>query len=511
MITFSKTLVSKRAGKVSVVPTTELEFASIGTSGKYNYAEKLSTSNLSFKMMNDLYYANVWIRAIIDRIVDRTCNIQPIIKPVQSKIENDVQRKKDLPEEVLTNIETLEEWMVNPNDNNESFSALRKKSLRDILRYDAGCYEIVTGVSNSNPVIRLYAVAGDSVRINPDKKGMLNNKAYVQVDADYKEVAKWNKDEMIYFIANPQAGKIYGTSPLESLNQTILAELNASQYNSDFFANNATPRIAVKLKKMGIGQGTAAMKRFKQWWEQELEGKPHKPIIVGTEQGEIDIDKISVTNEDMEFSEYLFWLLMKIMSVYKMQPAILGISPKDSKPGDIVQQLEQFKIDAIKPQLTLFREKFNSQMIMSEKVFGMDNVYLDFDLEIGDKKIEAEVAEKYLRSGVITINEIRSQALGLTPAYWGNVPYLQNNVAPFGVGPNGPALPMKPGDEDVPNLQTDSKAFIRNYLMNSKAYSGYPVGWEDMELVDRLDILKRILRQKEREIDKVFLSFDGAE
>ena len=81
-------------------------------------------------------------------------------------------------------------------------------------------------------------------------------------------------------------------------------------------------------------------------------------------------------------------------------------------------------------------------------------------------------------------------------------------MAPFGLGSDGTsALPMKPGEERVPNIQTDSKKFIENYIMNSKVLNGHPVGWDDMEMVDRLEILKRILRQKEQEIDKVFLSF----
>ena len=67
---------------------------------------------------------------------------------------------------------------------------------------------------------------------------------------------------------------------------------------------------------------------------------------------------------------------------------------------------------------------------------------------------------------------------------------------------------MKPGDDvRVPNIATDSKKFLENYIANSKALTGHAVGWEDMEMVDRLEILKRILRQKEQEIDKVFLSF----
>ena len=437
MMTFSKTLVTKSSGKLSVMDSDELEFGNVGGAAD-NYAEKISPSNLTFGDMNNIYYANVWIRAIVDRIVDRVCNIQPMIKPIYSKIEDEMKDSKDLPDIVKKKIESIQKWIANPNDNNESFTSLRKKVLRDILKYDSAGYEIVRGVKTGDEkIIRLYAVAGDTIKLNPNKKGMLEgNNAYQQIDSGMKKVASWNKDEIIYFVSNPQSGRVYGTSPLESLNQTVIAELNASQYNSDFFKNNATPRIAVMMEKMGMGQASAAMKRFKNWWEKELEGKPHKPIILGTEQGSVKIEKISMSNTDMQFSEYLFWLLIKIMAVYKMQPAIMGISPKDSKPGDIKEQLEQFKIDAIKPQLSLFKEKINTQIIWNKKAIGFDDIYLDFDLEMGDKDAEAKVHKSYLESGVVMINEVRAM-IGLTPVYWGNVPYLQNNVAPFGLGNDG--------------------------------------------------------------------------
>lgn len=507
MISFSKTL-SKKATKTSMVIDDDVYYASIG-SGDAKYKDKISPSKLTFTQMDNIYYANVWVRAVVDRIVDRVCTIKPIIKPINSRLKG----SKDIPDKTKKNIELVESWIENVNQNNESLSTVRKKVLRDILKYDAGAIEKVSGFEvkgkEDNPTVHLYAVAGDTIKLSPNNKGLLTGNAYRQVDYSMKEIASWTIDEMAYFIANPQSGRYYGNSPLESLHQTIVAELNASQYNSDFFTNNATPRISVSLKNMGIGQGTVAMKRFKEWWDKELEGKPHKPIILGSEQGEIDIKQISLSNDDMQFSQYMVWLLVKIMATYKMQPSIMGIMGKDSNPGDISEQFEQFKIDAIKPQLNLFKEKINPFVIMHKSGFNMDDVYLDFDFKVGDEKIQAEINERYLRSGVVTINDIR-ESIGLPRVYWGDVPYLQNNVAPFGVGPNGPALPTsnQNGNESVPNVETDSKKFIKNYIQQGKDYRGYPVGWNDIEEVDRLEILKKLLKQKENMINKYYMSFE---
>jgi len=518
MISLKKSLpavdIYKSNSKISVLDSDELGYGSRTNTGeKDSYAQKLAARGLSFEEMEMIYVANVWVRSAVDRIVERVSGVQPLIKPLGLKIE-DYQDGK-VPDSVKRDMDAIGELIIRPNDNNETFTDIRKKYSRDLLKFDASAIEIVTDmdINRSKNKARLYNVSGDQVKVNVDNNGMIKN--YKQVKRNMQVVATWSKSEMIYGMLNPQSNKVYGLSPAESLIQTVTAELYASQYQLDFYYNNATPRFAVMMEGLGIGQGSTAMNRFRKWWDDELRGNPHRPIILGTENGKISFQQVGLSNQDMEFQQYSIWLLNKICSVYKIMPSLIVSLPSLQNKGEYKDMNDQFNLEAIKPHLSLFAEQVNQQIIFSEDVMGIKSAYLDFDLVIGDKKEQAEIHERYARMGVLTINDIRTRGLGLAPVPWGNVPYLQNNLAPFGAGKNGQVLPGNLDEanqqlndgisvddiSNVPNTSIASKKIIEQYLSKTNK----PIGWENLEVNERLFIVEKLLKEKEDWLSKVYI------
>lgn len=503
MISFSKSLTLSKA-RSSSLTSVEFDYGKTGEKGNEKYAEKVSVKGLSFEQMDKMYLSNPWVRACVDRIVERASLITPLVKPIGNTKDG---KEKD---KIKAEIEKVNELMINPNPNNESFTNIRKKINRDILKYDAAGIEIVHGknLRTGQGLAELYSVSGDTIKVNSSEYGMLNKiKAYHQVDPKTLEiVTSFSKDELAYLINNPQSNRVYGLSPLESLIQTVTAELYSSQYNLDFFYNNATPRFAVMMEGLGIGQGSAALKRFRQWWDGELKGNPHKPIIIGTESGKINFEKVGLTNEEMQFQQYSAWLLMKIMVIYKMQPLILGVTDKTATSKDYDTQERVFKTDAVKPLLVLFAESFNRQVVWRNSVLGLRNVYLDFDLDLVDKKEQSEWHKNYAQLGVLTINDIRTKGLGLEAVAWGDVPYLQNNVTAFGAGPNGYAVPPVTNPDgsqaNVPNTAVASKRYIEQYVSKN---DGLPIGWENVEPNERLEIIEQLLKDRSRALNKYFI------
>lgn len=512
MIGFTKSFFSKQLDeKQSAIDSDEIEYGSY--SGGKAYAEKISVKNLSFKQMDSMYRSNVWVRAIVDKIVERVTDVAPIIKPLRNYSGTDfTETSNKLPDSVKKNMDALNELIVMPNNNNETFTNIRKKISRDLLKYDAAAIEIIKGadLANNKRVIQLYAIGGNSLKLNSSIKGVLSDSddAYIQVDRNMKYVAQWSKEKIMYFLLNPQSDRVYGLSPLESLIQTVTAELYASDYNLNFFYNNATPRFAVLMEGLALGQGAAALQRFRHWWDSELRGNPHRPIVIGTEAGKIQFQKVGMSNEEMQFQEYSKQLLQKIMVVYKMQPIVLGVDSSNGSKMSSEEQVRQFKIEAVKPHLTAFTDKFNSQVVFSKSALNIKDAYLDFDLDTVDKKIQAEWNEIYLKNGVITINEIRVKGLGMTPVPWGNVPYLQNNLVPFGEGKNGQAVPGNKEDVDLtqsdgntPNANLMSRSMIRDFIAKSGTH---PIGWEDMEISERLEIVGELIKSREQFLNKVY-------
>lgn len=503
---FTKSFFSKASGKQSSIDSPEI---SMGTSDRETYAEKLAVKGLTYDQMNKMYMANVWVRACVDKIVNRVSEISPVVKSVVTADKE----TGELPDEIKANIEIVDKVISNPNSMNEGFNQVRKKAVRDILQYDASAIEIVKTISTNKAEssIQMYSVPGNEIKLNVDNKGQFRNPAssYIQVDKNMKVVATWSSEKLMYMMMNPRSNMVYGLSPLESLIQTITADLYSSDYNLNFFYNNATPRFAVMMEGVGIGQGSSSVERFRKFWETELRGKPHKPIILATEGGNIRLEKVGLNNDEMQFQEYSRWLLTKIMTIYSMQPIVLGIIDTNMGKMNSNEQARIFKQDAIKPQLTNLADKINQQIVFAKSGLGFNNVYLDFDLDLVDKNEQARWHEVYLRSGVLTINEIRVQGLGLQPVPWGGVPYLQNNLVPF--GQSGSAVPQSPSDYIVsapegktPQASTPvaGKSQLKQFLSSG---NGLPVGWEGIDPDERLKIVEKLIKLREKELSREFI------
>jgi HK97 family phage portal protein len=514
MIGFRKILSSpvlSKEAKVTSLNSDEVIYTGDNKNGKYATAERIFSKGLRYSQMKGMYLSNVWVRAVVDKTVERICNTPIIVKPLKGGDRYNTETSK-LPDDVKREMEIAENFLENPNSNNESLINIRKKVHRDSKIYDAAALEIVRAVKGGEKNIELYSVPGDSIQLNVDNRGILQKEAYLQIDQAMRVVGSFPKEKIMYMVSNPIANRVYGLSPLESLIQTVMAELYLSEYNLDFFYNNATPRFAVIMENLGLGQGGTAIERFRTFWDNELRGQPHRPIIVGTENGKIQIQKIGLNNEEMQFQEYSIWLLNKIMTVYGMQPAVLGLITGDlgkQNNTSIAEQERQFKIDAVKPQMIMLVDSLNRQIIRSEYGFGFKKIYLDYDLDLIDKKAQAEWHEIYLRSGVITINEIRTTGLGWEPVPWGNVPYLQNNLVPFGEGKNGQAVPGNPDDNSldesssVPNLAIANKNVIYDWIM-SDDNSPAPIGWSDLSKTQRIEAINIVIKDREKKLKKLY-------
>jgi len=249
---FAKATAVAASAKQSVIGGVEFSTAD-------SVPQKLLYRGLTYDEMEQMYIANVWVRACVDRIRLRLLDIQPTIKYFDSKPSDDAKAHR----------EAVEEMFVNPNGGIEDFDGLRTAIDKDLLIFDAGAMEIVTatdaGTDKTQP-FEIYSVAGDTIKKNVDERGVFRSEeaGYFQIDARGKKVATFPIDSLIYMMMNPSAGRIYGLSKLESLRQTVTAELYASQYSLDFFANDATPRFAVLFDNLGMGQADAAMKRVRQ-------------------------------------------------------------------------------------------------------------------------------------------------------------------------------------------------------------------------------------------------------
>ena len=498
--------------KTARIDSSELDFGR--TSGGTSYAEKLTVKGLTFQQMQGMYEIHVWVRACIDVIGERAADITPLVKPIQFEVDSKGQFK----DELKRDMDALASVINRPNQNQETFTDFQKKIYNDLHKFDAAAFEIVRSTFNEGGV-ELYSVAGKTIKLNKDRKGLFKDrsKAYIQLDPDTMEhVADWPQDKLCYMMKYPQSDKIYGLSPLETLVSTVTADLFAESFNMDFFTNQATPRFAVLFEGLGQGQTNPTLKRMREWWDQELKGKYHRPILLTTEgEGKIKFQKVGLTNEEMQFHQYSKWLLQKVMAIYKVQPIVLGLIDENMGKLNSEEQVRIFKANAIKPLLTLFADKINYSVVWAPAGLNKRSVFLDYDLDLVDKAEQAEWHDKYLQDGVLTINEIRVKGLGLPPVPWGNIPYLQNNLTPFGQSKDGETSAVPRSEEQIvqaPQETTMAPTSIsakclqgeyltrKNWEWTAEQAGDKPIGWENIPPTERMAIIEKIYLDRQKDL-----------
>ena len=149
MISFGKSIsgqvfAKQLTGKKGELDSDEIIYGGRST-GERGVTRKLAVSGLSFTQMNSMYVGNVWVRAIVDKTVERSTDIPPLIKPIRMKQGDDPKNTGKLDEKTKKNMDAIYRLITDPNSMDESFNDIRKKVTRDILKYDAGAIEIVTG------------------------------------------------------------------------------------------------------------------------------------------------------------------------------------------------------------------------------------------------------------------------------------------------------------------------------------------------------------------------------
>jgi HK97 family phage portal protein len=372
---------------------------------------------LSEELMLGMYKRSDWVRACVDKIILH-------VTKVDLKAGAPENQDEDVTPDQQKRIDEVQALLDDPNRRTESLNHIRRQYLRDILIYDAGALEIVYEQGGKKLPVELYAVGGSSIRLNTNDHGMFSDpeNAYVIPGRTAAQHVWFADDELIYMLANPQSSSVYGLSPLESLAATVSSDLNAAQHNADFFANNAEASGVLGVEQMGKD----ALKRFRVYWNEELKGKPHKMIALN---GKVTWTPMSQTNRDMQFVEYQRWLLSKIMSVYGVQPIVMGFIDENTGKLNSEEQWNIFTEQVIKPMLAL--ETFYLTTKLVKDAFGYDDVAIVHDVvDTRNEKTESEIAERYVKNDIIEINEARARFLQLPAVDWGSGRPSEGRVVP---------------------------------------------------------------------------------
>ena len=197
----------------------------------------------------------------------------------------------------------------------------------------------------------------------------------------------------------------YGTSELETLVEIITWILWGMQYNGNFFSKGSQPKGFINVKNQNIDN--QVLNEFRQAWTQTMRGvsNAHRvPIMQGIDLEWIDLQK---SNRDMEFTEWVKFLIIITCSVYRIDPSELGFQFKDQAQifGQDGQRerLEHSRDKGLKP-LLVFVQNIINKYLVSE--LDSDYEFAFTGIEIEDEGKQVDLDKKKTEAGFVSLEDM---------------------------------------------------------------------------------------------------------
>ena len=370
-------------------------FSRAGAPGLRDFLPKATPANL--RRFAETPVARKAINTIKDRIAGMKWRVQPRRGRSLDTLLDGAARAQILTEMFET---------PNPDD---SFRSLAEQVLEDVIVGGFGAIELDL-VADWNPSksaaphhggpLALWPVDGATIRMKADWDGKPDSPRYVQatgrfgVDSDIV----LNDDELIYIRLNSRTHTPFGLGRLEVAFETINAFLSAHRYASRL-ASNSVVQYALWLQDLS----PAHHERLIRWWQDEIEGTGRVPILSVESKPEV-LRFGGGTDADLRLGWQEF-LLRIIADAFDLPPQFLGVE-RDLNRSTAAEMHDMAFRQAIVPTARLFAEHLTRDAI-AKKLGWNDLEFVFTDLDARNEMEQAQIDEILIRSGVMTVNEVR--------------------------------------------------------------------------------------------------------
>jgi PBSX family phage portal protein len=331
------------------------------------------------------------------------------------RIRDSLQDLKENIEEVFENLnieETVLETMV--------------RVWQDVLTVGNGYLEV--GRNNSGQIGYIGHVPATLVRVRRKRDG------YVQIAKSNKIQAVFfrqfqdketpdpiNNDpkpnELIHFKIYSPNNSYYGVPAAVSAAAAIIGDKFAKEYNIDYFENKAIPRYAIILK--GAKLSNKSKQELINYFRSEVKGRNHGTLIIPVpssigSDADIKFEKLEAGVQDASFDKYRKSNRDEILVANRVPAPKVGVYDNAnlavSRDAD-----KSFKMQVIGPDQAVIEKKLNRLMAEFTDLLQLKLNKID----LIDEDIQSRINDRYLRTEVITPNEVRGQ-IGLPERYDGD-------------------------------------------------------------------------------------------
>lgn len=213
----------------------------------------------------------------------------------------------------------------------------------------------------------------------------------------------------------------YGMSPMQSVISAVKRKEDMDAYEASLLKNNARPDFLIKHKGK---VNTKTLKEIRERWMQLYSGgKSGMPAVL---EGEMELEKLGFSPREMAFLKGQKFSRDEILNAFGVPISKVTTEAVNLANADIGET--QYQRDTIVPRLKRQEQKLNQDVLPKFD----DRLFVAYDNPVPeDKAFALEKSDRYLKNGVITINEVREKE-GLEPVSWGKSAWMPFNLLPVG-------------------------------------------------------------------------------
>lgn len=301
------------------------------------------------------------------------------------------------------------------------FEAFTRMVMRDSLTLDQACFEILR--TRRGQVAGFVPVDAATIRravpsAEERKAGRYvasPEVAFVQV-IQQQRVAAWAPHELGFGIRRPRSNiyvNRYGFPELEEVMKAITALIHAESYNAQNFTHglHASGLLAVK-SRMDVDAFENLRKQFYALLSGAFRTRK-TPIIQLNPQDNEEIQSINLanTNKEMEFQEWIAFLMKIACAIFQMDPAEINfVHGAEGQTGALTQSGPEMRVQyskerGLRPLLRAYAKWLNHWIIQAiDPRFELRFVGLEEQLK--NSRLERDIK---LLGGYMTYNEIRKR------------------------------------------------------------------------------------------------------
>ena len=367
------------------------------------------------------------IKTIIGTRVDQVSGFSEVVFSKQDKGWM-IRKKKSLFDETNNElsdvdkrkIEEITKFIVNggSTDNKwsfDSFDEYLRQIVYDSLSIDQICMECV--FSRGGKLVEYYPIDGSTIRLTDlsDESRIAQNfkkvngyyPKYVQVwqDQIYAHYYPW---EMMFGVRNKSTdinNNGYGVSELEDMINIVTWLLFGMQYNGNFFSQGSNPKGFFTVEG---NLPPNALNDFKQMWRNTISGVQNAWKVPVIESGQNKVNWINMqgSNKDMEFDNWLEFLIVVSCCVFKIDPTECGFNLK--KAAQIFGQdgqKERLKHSQSKGLVPIL--KLIQRLITKYIVEQLDENYefVFCGMEVEDQSMALDMDVKKIQNGLMSLED----------------------------------------------------------------------------------------------------------